>query len=286
MNLNLLKTFVKVAELGSFTKAAKLLNQPKSRVSRHIAILESDLGIELIRRTTRQINLTHGGKEFYQRVCGLLRELETQVDLMSDHHDEITGLIRLTAPEDIAQTILSKVIQNFEAKYPKVKFEVIVSNEYLDLTKENIDIAFRAGKLKDSNLKQKRLMETKIILVASKKYLQSYGRPSKLQDLNKHKLLAFTPIGFDKFATKDIHYEPFFSCDSFPMLLSMALDHKGIAILPAFYCQKQIEDGPLERVLVHETLRSSPLQLVFHSSKNMPQRIRLFIEGAIEFCSG
>lgn len=283
MNLNLLKTFIKVAEVGSFTKAAKKLNQPKSRVSRHIASLERELGIELIRRTTRQTSLTQEGRDFFQRISGLMRSLEDEISLTSDHKEELTGNIRITAPEDMARSILTRIISEFEAEFPKVSFEIVVSNEYLDLTKENIDFAFRAGRMADSNLKQRRLHDTNIILVASKEYLQKYGRPNKIEDLHKHKLLSFSSIGFDNFSKKGLDLKPMLKTDSFPVLMSMALGHNGISILPEFFCKPKIDSGELERVLIDHSLRSAPLQLVFPDSKNMPKRNRLFIDRTISY---
>ena len=224
-----------LAELGSFTKTASKLKQPKSRVSRHIASLERDLGVELVRRTTRQTTLTQAGREFFQRISTSIHTLDNEVNLISDHSEELSGLIRMTAPEDMALTIVKDVILEFEAEYPKVCFELNVSNDYLDLVKENLDFAFRAGKLKDSNYKQRKLMDTKIILVASKEYLQMYGRPYKLQDLERHRLLTFSSIGFDNFGKKELELKPVISCDSFPVLKSLALDNKGIAIVPEFF---------------------------------------------------
>jgi DNA-binding transcriptional LysR family regulator len=247
-------------------------------VSRHIANLERDLGVELIRRTTRQTSLTQAGQDFFQRTAGLLKELEEQVNIISDYQDEVSGLIRVTAPEDMAQTILKDAIHDFEAEFPKVQFEIIVSNEYLDLTKENIDFAFRAGRMADSNLKQRKLIDTQFILVASKGYLNTYGRPSRSEDLAKHKLLAFSSIGFEHFSSQELGLKPYFKCDSFPVLRSMALSNQGIAIVPEFFCRPKLESGELEKILPECALKSAPLHLVFPASKNLPLRNRLFID--------
>lgn len=282
-NLNLLKTFIEVAEQGSFTKAAKRLNQPKSRVSRHIANLERDLGVELIRRTTRQTSLTMAGQDFFSKILRPMRELESQLNIISDHRAEINGKIRLTAPEDMAQTLVKDILFKFEEEFPRIQFEVLVSNDFLDLIKENIDFAFRAGKMADSSLMQRKLLDTSIVMVASKEYLHAYGKLSKIEDLQNHKLLAFSSISFDNFSSKEMRLQPSIKCDSFPVLLSMALKHKGIAILPEFFCRKHIEKGRLVKILPESGLKSAPIHLVYPASKNMPKRNQLFIERTLEF---
>ncbi|WP_372655926.1 LysR family transcriptional regulator, partial [Halobacteriovorax sp.] len=113
MDLNLLKTFAKVSELGSFTKAAEALKQPKSRVSRAISRLEKELEIGLIRRTTRQISLTSEGKEFYQKIQKLIDKLEEEVEHISDSKKEISGVLRITAPEDLGQSTLLDIIAKY-----------------------------------------------------------------------------------------------------------------------------------------------------------------------------
>lgn len=276
MNLNLIKTFNRVAKLGSFTKAAKSLNQPKSRVSRAISSLEEELGVQLIRRTTRQTNLTTAGKNFYNRTNFLIEQLEEEINLLTDSQEQITGKIRITAPDDVGQTILAKAIEAFSSQYPLVSIETIITNDYLDLSKDNIDLAFRAGKLTDSGLIQRKVIDAKLIMIASKKYLQEYGKPSLIQDLEKHKLILFP------FKNLKLNLRPSVWCDSFPVLMRMCLDNSGITILPDFYCKPYLDKGEIVQVLPEWNPKKSSIHLVYIKDKNMPKRTRAFIETVLE----
>lgn len=280
MNLNLLKSFVKIAELGSLTKAAESLNQPKSRVSRNLAGLEKALGVDLVRRTTRQTSLTASGEEFFQKIAPLLGQIENEILSLADSKDIVQGKLRITAPEDMGETIVSQVLKKYSIKYPLVEVEILITNEYLDLVKENIDIAFRAGKLKDSNLIQRKLTDVDLVFVASKNYLQTFGRPKSLEDFQFHKVMLFSPLVKELKRNKDfktILLKPYISSDSFFFLRNLALANKGITILPDFFAKKFIQSGEMERVVEDFSARSSTVQLVYPPTKNLPSRTREFI---------
>lgn len=281
MNFNLLKTFIKVAEFESFTKAAHQLKQPKSRVSRSIGRLEEDLKVQLIKRSTRSISLTEAGKELYQGTQGLIHQLEQKVESMSNSSEEVSGVLSISAPIDFGENIMPNLICEFSKIYPSVKFKILLSDAYVDLAANDIDLALRIGKLKDSSLKQKKITETQLILVASKEYINLKGLPKSWEDFPDHNLLSFynenhqDPLG-DMYQMYGII--PEMRVNSFPMLKKLVLDSKGIAILPSTLCKKEISTGRLLRVLPNWGTHTSPLQVIFSSSKNLPPKTRAFID--------
>ena len=275
MNYNLLKTFVKVAEFGSFTQAATFLKQPKSRVSRAISSLESELGVELIRRTTRKTSLTSVGQDFYENITPHLHEIQSELVRVSDAQEEMSGSIRITTSDSFAQTSLTQIIAEYNLLYPNVTFEMIITNEYVDLIKDNIDLAFRAGRLKDSTLVQRKFMSTCFILVCSKAYADLNSIPQKLESLNQYKYLSFKPI--EKSFTKNFNLHPILSTDSFPMLLKMVLSGSGISVLPDFLCQKYLDSGELVRVVPGWKSKSENVHILYPPSKNQPKRVKEFI---------
>ena len=277
MDYNLLKVFSKVCELGSFTQAAKALNFPKSRVSRAIARLENELGVQLIRRTTRKTSLTSSGQSFFQKISPLLKDLNNELITVSNQHNELSGVIRLTASQDIAQTVVAKAIVAFNSKYPNVQFETRITNDYLDLTKENIDIAFRAGKLNESTLIQTKILSPKFIIVCTKKYCELYGRPTSLEDLQTHRFLSFNNKEKD-FFKKEITLSPIMTSDSFPMLLTMALDGYGITILPDFFCKAYLKENKLEQLLPNWASGIGDIHMLYPPSKTRPKKIEAFSE--------
>jgi len=289
IDLNLLRTFSKVAELGSFTKAALYLKQPKSRVSRAITRLELDLNTQLIHRTTRSTKLTEAGQELFIKTKSLLSQLSTEVDAISNEIHELSGSLKVSAPDDFAQLVLPAIISEFKELHPHINFEIVASNEKIDLTVHEIDIAFKIGKLADSTLINKKIGKVSTILAASPKYLSKFGVPKKLTDLKEHQLLSFKnrnnydllDLLYDKFSTKG-RFKPFISCNSFPMIYNFACADKGVALLPDFFCKSALGEGKLIRVLSDWEGSTSDLQIVYLPNKNLPAKVRAFIDFAAE----
>jgi len=281
IDYNLLKTFVKVAELGSFTKASKILNQPKSTVSRSISRLENELNVALFRRTTRKTSLTSSGTEFFHNIYPLLNGMNNEIIKISNLQQEMSGTIRITASQDIGQALVSKVISVFNLKYPNVQFETLITNDFLDLTKENIDIAFRAGKLKDSSLIQKKFISTNFIIVCSIKYFEQFGVPLSKHnlesELHKHRFLSFKGIENELFNFKE-KIKPIITTDSIPMLLNMVLDHDGIAILPSFFCKEYLENKSIVQVIPSWKSKTANLHILYTPNKKLSSKIKAFIE--------
>ena len=279
---NLLKVFCKVSELGSFTKAAKILNQPKSRVSRAISRLENELDVQLIRRTTRKTSLTINGQEFYQNINPFLNCINNELIKVSNQQQEMSGTIRITASQDIGQTIVAQIISAFNSKHPNVHFETIITNDYLDLTKENIDIAFRAGKLQNSSLIQKKFMSTNFIIVCAKKYIEKYSAPLCLEDLQDHKFLSFKGMERSLIDNGKIikPIKPIITTDSIPMLLNMAFNGDGIVILPSFFCKEHIAAKTLIRLIPTWKSKTENLHILYPPSKNISDKVKTFVEMA------
>lgn len=279
MDLNLIKTFIKVAQLGSFTKAAQTLDQPKSRVSRAISKLEDEMMVQLVRRTTRQSALTHEGEKFYAATKDLIQELDYQVSNAASNEEVLQGDIMISAPEDMSTCLLPKLINEFQKLYPKVHMRVQITNQYVDLIKENIDIAFRIGKLKDSNLIQKKLRDVRLIMVASPDYLKFRERPKVLNDLKNHNFIPFHLYASkDEFKALDIKYN--LISDSFQLSLSMALHSYGVTMLPDFFAQKYIDEGKLIHTLDIWQGDRSQMQIIYSPTKKIPLHIREFIDFA------
>lgn len=279
IDYNLLKTFAKVSELGGFTKAAKVLNQPKSRVSRAISRLENELGVELIRRTTRKTTLTSVGQEFYERIAHHLTEINDELIKVSNKQEEMVGTIRITASDSFAQYNLIKIISDFNKLYPKVKFDMVITNDYVDIVKENIDIAFRAGKLQDSTLIQKKFTPTTFVFVCSKEYVDKHSMPKSMDELAHHRYLSFKP--FEKhFVGEKFVENAFLATGSLPMLLNLVLNGDGIALLPEFVCNKFLESKELIRVIPSWQSKRNDVHILYAPTKNQAKRMKEFIEFA------
>lgn len=287
MDLNLLKSFLAVAEHGSFTQAARRLKQPKSRVSRAIQRLESELGLQLLQRTTRQTRLTEAGLNLFQQNQPLLRQLEQNLQHAAEAHCTLSGTLHLTAPEDFAQAVLRPLLEDFRTQYPEIRFALHLGNTYLDLIGQQLDLAFRIGQLEDTSLMQRVLGQVRLILVAAPVYLARAGQPDALADLKRFELLRF--VNDNPYTASSILPEEIlplsssaFACNQFSLLYQLALNGQGIATLPDFYAREALASGQLVRVLPHWAGAPRNIHLLYPPTLSLPLRTRRLIDFVAE----
>lgn len=286
MDLNQIRTFVRIVQAGSFTKAAEVLRQPKSRVSRRLAALERELGVQLIYRTTRQFQLTDNGRIYYERCRGLIEGLENLTAEMNDATAEISGTIKITASDDMGISKLAPILDEFIRQYPRVRFEVFLTQAYVDLVKESIDVAVRIGRLKDSSLRVKKIDSLRNIFVATPGFLERYRNAedfSQLSSLPYIGMGAGTQISVIRAADGkkiNLKMNPVFTCNNPAMMLAMALCGRGFTFVPEFLCTGHIKSGRL--VHIHKGFQSEevPISLVTPEQKEVPLKIKKFMDYA------
>ena len=269
INLNYCFLFVKLVDAGSFTKAAELLKMPKSRVSRQLAALEEELGVQLIFRTTRHFQLSESGLQFYERSKKAIFEIEGAIEDASQTRHELRGTIRLTAPEDIGVVLLPSIIDTFRKIYPLVSFELILSNKLLNLTYEAIDIAVRIGKLSDSLMRARRVGQVGSYLVASPDLLRRLGDIAKPEDLARGPALSFGDLknsqqwqlsNGKKHVTLKII--PHVQVNNFFMLRELVLRGQGFAEITRFIIRDDLKHGNLVRLLPQWETNSAPISIL------------------------
>jgi len=286
MDLNEIAIFIKVVQTGSFSQAARALNLPNSTVSYKVSSLERRLGVTLIQRTTRKLNITPAGEAYYKRCVSGLEEINAAEVELTSIQGEPHGLLRITAPVDIGASILPSITSKYMAKYPKVRIEIILSDRRVDLLSENVDLAIRAGELKDSTLIAKRIGTTYFVPVASPKYLKINGTPDHPRELTKHKCLQFTPIGIDtwKFVgpkgSLNVSVPGKVMINHLEMLKMMALMDDGIAYLPTTFVYPEVKSGKLVRILPEWRSALSPIHFVYPAQRFVTPKLSSFIEHA------
>lgn len=287
LDLNRLQIFRAIVLAGSMSKAALQLGQPKSRISRQLSALESEIGSQLIIRSTRQWRLTQAGQSLLQNVVPLLNELEMTIERLSTNEEAVTGKIRITVPDDIATEMMGTICHSFSMLYPDVSLEIYSSNEMVDLLKNSFDLGIRIGTLRDSSLIQKKICDISLGLYTSPEMRGKYGTPSKLSELSLRPFLAYSSSAlarqkslrlsvqgsFESIAIKTI-----FASNSFFILRDMAVKGVGFTMLPNFVAKKAVENGHLVSAMPEATLESKTVQVVFPNQKDIPIRIRKFIE--------
>lgn len=286
VDLNKLRVFKEVVLTGSFSKAAAKLRQPKSRISRHIASLEHELGVQLIFRTTRQFQLTQAGNELFQKATPLLNELANALEEVSLDSDEVKGLLRITVPEDVGTELMGNWCAEFMSLYPKVQIGLHASNQIVDLVKESIDVAIRMGRTKDSTMIQKKIGTLETVFVASPDFLKRAGGIARLDHLENLPFLAFSNPGQKLHTarvsngkeTRSLRLSSAFSSNNFFVLRSMALNGAGFTWLPAFLARDHLNDGALVQLFREWRFDSTPVSILMPHQKETPLRVRKFID--------
>jgi len=284
MDLNEIRVFVKVVQAGSFSLAAKQLGMPNSTVSARVSALERRLGVTLLQRTTRKLHLTEAGELYFRQVAqGMEDILRAEAEVGSSQR-EPQGLLRVTAPIDMGDTHFVELVCTFKRKYPKVSLELIFSDRRLDLIAEGVDVAIRAGELKDSGLIAKKLGRVCWAAYASPAYLKRAGTPAHPKDLRQHACLQFTSLGKDNWqltGSKHSVSVPLASRvigNDMTLMKALALSDMGIALLPTYACRAEVKSGKLIRVLPGYHAKIDPVHLVYPGQKFVPPKLRAFIE--------
>lgn len=284
MDFNEVAIFIKVIQKGSFTDAAAALDMPKSTVSTKISNLEKRLGTTLITRSTRRIRLTPAGEAFFLRSTKAIDEIIAAEVAVRAESLEPQGRFRITAPIDIGNTILPSLTALFLKKFPRVQFDILLSDQLVDFLEDDVDLAIRAGELKDSSLIAKKVGEVVFQIYASPKYLRDHGEPSSPKELNSHTCLLFTPISMDSWHLKNgkravtVALTRRISVNNMSLAHGLALEGAGIALLPSFLCESDVKTKKLLPILQGWASEVAPLYFVYPAQKYVSPVIRAFIE--------
>lgn len=287
MNLDGIDVFVKVAQVGSFSGAARVLKMPVTTVSGKVAQLEKRLGVTLIHRTTRKLNLTPAGEAYFKRCVRALDEVRAGESEIANTKTEPEGLLRITAPVDVGHTVLAPILRDYLKRHPKVQIEALLSGRRVDLVAEGVDLAVRAGRLHDSNLIARKFIETQGYFYASPGYLKRAGAPRHPRDLKNHELLRFSVLparlkitnGKEDF---EVDMNGRLSVDDIEMVKIFVLAGEGIGLIPKFLCPADESSGRMVRVLPQWSFGSFTLNFVYPPQRFVDPRVRSFIEWALK----
>lgn len=279
MDLELVRTFVEVADQGGFTPAAEALGLPRSSVSRRVARLERELGVQLLHRTTRRVGLTSAGEQLYQRVAAHLAAVDRALDDLPEREDEPSGRLRVTMPHDLATVGCASAIAGFVRRYPRVDLEVHASSRRVDLVAESVDVALRTGppQLPDSSMRSRRLGLAAGALYASPGYLQRAGRPRGLAEPEALAWVAGPGTGVPPQA------EVVLTCDDMLVVRAALREGLGVAFLPDFLARADVLDGRLVRGADGATFA---VHAVYPPVRPMPRKLRVFVDYLVDYFRG
>lgn len=284
MDLNQTRMFVEVVRAGSFAAAARNLGLPKSTVSARIQALEARLGAQLLRRSTRRLAMTEEGSAFFDSVADAVEALVQAEAATSAEDGVLSGTIRFTAPLEFPRAAITNALASFCRLHPKVRFELLLTNEPLDLVARNIDLALRGGEPGGAELIIRKVGHILFGLYASPEYLLKFGTPADFSELEQHDLLLFaSPSESRALRAADplMGREPRVASDNFAFLRELAIAGMGIVALPRAVVSAEIASGQLETVLAEWTGEPASMFLVFPSRRAISPRVRAFADHLI-----
>lgn len=281
MALELVRTFVTVARSGGFAPAGRLLNAPRSTLSRQISRLEDELGVRLMERTTRAVRLTEAGQRYLAQVAPAVDALESANRQMRDDATRPRGVLRVSAPIDVARDVLVHVFADMRRRAPDVEIELDVTQRRVNLVAEGFDVALRGGaKLDDSSIVAKKLATQSFALYASPRYLAQHGAPRSLSEVAEHALVAFAPGG------RALPWGSLGAPNAWLRSNELGTLREAIASgLGIGTCETSLaaRDARLVRVLPDTAFPGGSIYAVYPSGRRLSAKVRVFISALQAF---
>ena len=288
-----LQAFVAVVETGSFTAAADRLDGAKSAVSRRVSSLEQRLGVQLLRRTTRRLDLTDSGRSFYERSARILADLDEAESAVAQSHGELRGRLRVALPQSFGLRHMSNPIARFQRLHPNVSFDLDLNDRRIDLLEEGRDVAVRIGAMPDSSLIARKLFQVNSVVCASPAYLEKNGTPRTSAELEDHQCLVYGNLvnpGRWHFREdgreQEVQVNVALTANSGDLLCSLACAGQGMVMLPTFIVHEAIGRGDLVPVMNHIQLPVLPAHAVYPAVRHLSYRVREFIDFLVSTFSG
>ena len=290
--LSAMRTFARVVEAGTFTKAADSLGLGKAQVTREVQSLEEDLRTRLLHRTTRRVTVTAEGAAYYERVTRVLEEIDEIESGMTQTRLNPKGRLRIDVMSPVANLVIVPALGEFCARYPDIEIDIGVNDRPVDLIADNVDCVLRAGEVKDQSLMARRVGEIARVLCASPAYLKRVGVPREPADLeaDPQRVVTYFPRGSERVnyvlrrgdERHELHARSVVAVSDSSTLLAAALAGLGVALSATFIVKPHLADGSLRLVLPEWSAGLVPLYAVYPPNRHVNAKLRAFIDWVVE----
>jgi len=287
-----IKVFVRIAEAGSFAKAADTLDLPRSSVSKLLQDLEQHLGVKLIERSTRALTITPEGEAYREQAVGLLADLEAMDAAAGEARASPRGRLRVDVGSTLANLVIIPALPGFQARYPDIELVLGVNDRPVDLIEEGVDCVIRGGALSDTTLIARRLCNLSSVTCASPDYLAAHGVPAHPNDLQSgHAIASYVfpntgrtlPLRYEKGGeTVEVDARPVVAVSESTALTEALLVGLGVGQIFAFGARSHVKSGRLVPVLEDWVQPSLPLHLVYPATRHPGAKLRAFADWAVE----
>lgn len=285
-----IEAFVQVARAGSVSGAATRMNIAKSAISRRLSDLEARLGVQLVNRTTRRINLTDAGNVFLRRAVTLLDDLEEAEAEAGAGQTDLAGKLKIAAPLSFGLKHLQPLLSKFIQGHPNLEIEIDFSDRRIDLVEDGVDVAVRIGVLADSSLIARKLCPIRSHVVAAPKFWKQHGLPKhpreleglaclRYSNLARPELIPFWGPGGESGA---INASNKMLANNGDFLTDMAIDGQGFLVEPSFFLYEHVETNALQPVLCDFAWSNMNLYVVYPQTRRLSARVRTFIDHLVE----
>jgi DNA-binding transcriptional LysR family regulator len=280
-----LRAFVKVVELGSFSEAGRQLRLSRSAVSKYVADLENELGVQLLNRTTRRASPTENGQAYFERALTILADLDAADKSVAHLQTTPSGLLRVNAPMSFGTIKLGPLIADFMALYPELQIQLILSDEHVDPLQEGLDVTLRIAELEASSLIARKIVPIDRVVCASPDYLERCGTPVHPNDLRDHSCLTYgflsTGNQWKLTGSDGDHWiQPRWKmcANNAEVLRDAAVKGCGIALLPVFIAAEELKSGALRGILTDYKPPMLALYAIYAPTRHLAVKVRLFID--------
>ena len=259
--LKAIRFFISVVRSGSFSAAASQFNVPASSISRRISDLESSLGAQLLKRSTRLVSLTEIGETYYAQVTDIVTELERCDHAVRSYQTKPMGQLKISSMVGFGERILIPLMDEFKQTYPDIVLDVVLSDEVSSLSRDDVDIAIRGGYAPNERVLAVKLMENQFIPVAAPSYLQKYGVPKHTEEFKQHRGLFFkTPMGPTPWLSEinnqwqQVSAPAELISNNGKWLIEQAMAGKGILMIPSWVVMPYLKSGELVQLMFEQPL--------------------------------
>ena len=280
-----MQVFVKVVELGSFTRAAEALDLSRTMATTHVARLEEHLGTRLLHRTTRRLSLTEAGTAYYEKCAGLLAEIDSLEASLEAMTEKPTGVIKMTAPVTFGALHLGEALAGYLDRYPGVHLDVNLNDRTVDLVEEGYDVGIRIARAIDPGLVARRLATTHVRLCASPAYVRRHGAPAHPREVAGHACFGYAYSGTGGSwifegpkGHEEIRVRTPTRANNGDLLRALVLHAHGIALLPSFLVADDLKSGKLRELLPGWNAGELGIFAIYASRKYLSTKVRTLVD--------
>ncbi len=279
-----MRIFTRVVETGSFSAVAREMGTIQPTISKQLTALEEHLGVRLLNRTTRQMSPTEAGRKFYERGRQILDELSDLESSLSHLQNRPTGLLRIHAAVAFGQLYILPSVFRFRRLYPALSIDLMLSDRYVDLVQEGVDMTIRFGELADSQVVARRIGGTTRVCVASPAYLRARNTPRSPADLAAHNCITYNYLFSNEWefegpqGPQSIRVRGDFRANSALTIRAAALEGIGVAHMPGMFVQDDIDKGSLIRILADYGPPPVDIHAVYPTARLLSTKVKMFLE--------